>query len=93
MGVRKDLKRAGARRDLADRVKVELVRGENGAVREARVAALAEPPKDGSTPADIPYRNAEDAPNAVVVRRKEAGSGGRSPPPRSPVKSPPPPRG
>ncbi|MHC5258453.1 AMP-dependent synthetase/ligase [Streptomyces sp. UC4497] len=73
MGVRKDLKRAGARRDLADRVKVELVRGENGAVREARVAALAEPPKDGSTPADIPYRNAEDEPNAVVVRRKEAG--------------------
>ncbi|MFJ8953233.1 AMP-dependent synthetase/ligase [Streptomyces sp. NPDC102381] len=73
MGVRKDLKRAGARRDLADRVKVELVRGENGAVREARVAALAEPPKDGSTPADIPYRNAEGEPNAVVVRRKEAG--------------------
>ncbi|MEB8337395.1 AMP-dependent synthetase/ligase [Streptomyces endophyticus] len=73
MGVRKDLKRAGKRGDLADRAKVELVRGEHGAVREVRVAALAEPPKDGSTPADIPFVNAEDEPNAVVVRRKEAG--------------------
>ncbi|WP_425833544.1 AMP-dependent synthetase/ligase [Streptomyces fractus] len=73
MGVRTDLKRAGARGDLADRAKVELVRGEHGVVREARVAALAEPPKDGSTPADIPYLNADDAPDAVVVRRKEGG--------------------
>ncbi|MFZ3557651.1 AMP-dependent synthetase/ligase [Streptomyces sp. BH055] len=71
MGVRKDLKRAGKRGDLADRAKVELVRDEHGTVREARVAALAEPPKDGSTPADIPYLNATEAPDAVVVRRKE----------------------
>lgn len=92
MGVRKDLKRAGARRDLADRVKVELVRGENGAVREARVVALAEPPKDGSTPADIPYLNAEDEPNAVVVRRKEAGWRPVTAAAFT-VKSPPPPRG
>ncbi|MFD7298875.1 AMP-dependent synthetase/ligase [Streptomyces sp. NPDC059897] len=71
MGVRQDLKRAGKRADLADRAKVELVRDEHGAVREARVAALAEPPKDGSTPADIPFLNAEAEPHAVVVRRKE----------------------
>ncbi|WP_306320485.1 MULTISPECIES: long-chain fatty acid--CoA ligase [unclassified Streptomyces] len=71
MGVRKDLKRAGKRGDLADRAKAELVRGEHGTVREARVAPLAEPPKDGSTPADIPFANAEEEPNAVVVRRKE----------------------
>ncbi|MER5443111.1 AMP-dependent synthetase/ligase [Streptomyces sp. NPDC002790] len=73
MGVRKDLKRARKRGDLVERVKVELVRDGKGVVREARVAALAEPPKDGSTPADIPFVNAEEEPNAVVVRRKEAG--------------------
>ncbi|MET8470658.1 AMP-dependent synthetase/ligase [Streptomyces sp. NPDC006422] len=71
MGVRKDLKRAGKRGDLAERAKVELVRGEHGVVREARVAPLATPPEDGSTPADIPYLNAAQEPNAVVVRRKE----------------------
>ncbi|MCQ4210596.1 AMP-dependent synthetase/ligase [Streptomyces longispororuber] len=73
MGVRKDLKRARERSDLADRATVELVRDERGVVREARVAPLAEPPADGSTPADIPFVNAAEEPDAVVVRRKEAG--------------------
>ncbi|MGY0486477.1 AMP-dependent synthetase/ligase [Streptomyces sp. WG-D5] len=71
MTARRDLKRARKHGDLADRAKVELVKDEHGVVREARVAALAKPPEDGSTPADIPYRNAEEEPNAVVVRRKE----------------------
>jgi long-chain acyl-CoA synthetase len=73
MGVRKDLKRARKRTDLAGRAGVDLVRDERGTVREARVAPLAAPPDDGSTPADIPYTNAAEAPDAVVLRRKEAG--------------------
>ncbi|WP_428954600.1 AMP-dependent synthetase/ligase [Streptomyces sp. cg35] len=73
MGVRKDLKRARKRSDLADRAKVDLVRDERGVVREARAAPLATPPSDGSTPADIPFVNAAEAPDTVVVRRKEAG--------------------
>ncbi|MGY0024118.1 AMP-dependent synthetase/ligase [Streptomyces sp. YJ-C3] len=73
MGVRKDLKRARKRSDLADRAKVDLVRDERGVVREARAAPLATPPSDGSTPAGIPFVNAAEAPDAVVVRRKEAG--------------------
>ncbi|MEV3860742.1 AMP-binding protein [Streptomyces sp. NPDC050095] len=73
MGVRKDLKRARKRSDLADRARVELVRDERGVVREARTAALAAPPADGSTPADIPFVNAEQEPGTVVLRRKEAG--------------------
>ncbi|MEV1020585.1 long-chain fatty acid--CoA ligase [Streptomyces sp. NPDC050264] len=76
MGVRKDLKRARKRSDLADRVKVELVRDERGVVREARTAPLAAPPSDGSTPADIPFVNAAEVPDTVVVRRKEAGGAG-----------------
>ncbi|MYW65879.1 AMP-binding protein [Streptomyces sp. SID8379] len=77
MGVRKDLKRARKRSDLADRVQVELVRDDQGVVREARTAPLAAPPPDGSalrTSADIPFVNAAEAPETVVLRRKEAGA-------------------
>ncbi|MEE1927069.1 AMP-dependent synthetase/ligase [Streptomyces sp. TRM 70351] len=68
MGVRKDLKTARRRGDLAARVCVEVIR-ENGVVREARSAPLATPPVSGST-ADIPFDNAREAPDTVVVRRK-----------------------
>ncbi|WP_369259487.1 long-chain fatty acid--CoA ligase [Streptomyces sp. R35] len=73
MGVRKDLKRARQRTDLASRSKVELVRDADGTVREARTATLAATPADGST-ADLPFANAAEAPDAVVLRRKEYGS-------------------
>ncbi|GHJ37414.1 long-chain fatty acid--CoA ligase [Streptomyces sp. TS71-3] len=72
MGVRRDLKRAGRRTDLADRITVELVRDEHGTVREARTAPLATTPAAGSV-ADIPFDNAAEAPDAVVLRRKTAG--------------------
>ncbi|MFH8792501.1 AMP-dependent synthetase/ligase [Streptomyces sp. NPDC017941] len=72
MGVRKDLEQARRRTDLADRARVETVRDEHGVVREARTPALAAPTVRGST-ADIPYTNAAEAPDAVVLRRKEAG--------------------
>ncbi|MGW2559318.1 AMP-dependent synthetase/ligase [Streptomyces sp. NPDC001514] len=73
MGVRKDLKRAKHRSDLAQRAAVELIRDQEGAVREVRAAPLVRSPVSGST-ADIPYVNADEAPGAVVLRRKEAGS-------------------
>ncbi|MEU6393147.1 AMP-binding protein [Streptomyces sp. NPDC046939] len=75
MGVRKDLKRARKRSDLADRVKPELRRDERGVVREARTPPLAAPPSDGTTPADIPFLNAAEAPDTVVLRRRSAGAG------------------
>ncbi|NGO76688.1 long-chain fatty acid--CoA ligase [Streptomyces sp. YC504] len=71
MGVRKDLKRAKQRSDLAARARTELLR-EDGVVREARVAALVAE-KPGGSVADIPFANALEDPHAVVVRRKEAG--------------------
>ncbi|WP_351230756.1 AMP-binding protein [Streptomyces sp. NPDC002133] len=73
MGVRKDLRRAKHRSDLAERAMVELIRDQDGTVREVRAAPLVGPVASGST-ADIPYVNAEEAPDAVVLRRKEAGS-------------------
>ncbi|MBC2906119.1 AMP-dependent synthetase/ligase [Streptomyces cupreus] len=73
MGVRKDLKRAGLRTELASRTKVEIVRDENGVVREARTAPMAPRATTGST-ADLPYINAADAPDAVVLRRKHHGT-------------------
>jgi long-chain acyl-CoA synthetase len=73
MGVRKDLDQAEQRGGLADRIKVEVVRGEHGVVREARTAALATRPAAGSI-ADLPFINATEAPEAVVLRRKEAGT-------------------
>ncbi|GHE62185.1 long-chain acyl-CoA synthetase [Streptomyces longispororuber] len=72
MGVRKDLKRARRHGDLADRARVELVRDARGVVREARTPALVAPAGSGST-ADIPFTNAAEAPDAVVLRRKVAG--------------------
>ncbi|WP_030314344.1 AMP-dependent synthetase/ligase [Streptomyces sp. NRRL B-3229] len=67
MGVRKDLKRA---RHLAGRTAVEVVKDENGVVREARTPPLAPPPTTGSI-ADLPFTNAAEAPDTVVLRRKE----------------------
>lgn len=72
MGVRKDLKRAQRHSGLADRAEVELIRDEHGTVREVRAAALVAPATAGST-ADIPFTNAVEAPDAVVLRRKEGG--------------------
>ncbi|MPY61005.1 AMP-dependent synthetase/ligase [Streptomyces spongiae] len=72
MGVRKDLNQAKKRGDLADRVRVEVVRDEHGTVREASTPALARPPATGSI-ADLPFTNAAEAPDAVVLRHKEAG--------------------
>ncbi|RAY17095.1 long-chain fatty acid--CoA ligase [Actinomadura craniellae] len=68
MGLRKAMKKAKRRHDLADRVSIELIR-ENGAVREVRAARLVPPATAGSI-ADIPFTNAAEAPSAVVVRRK-----------------------
>ncbi|MDT0391240.1 AMP-dependent synthetase/ligase [Streptomyces dubilierae] len=73
MGVRKDLKRAKQRTDLARRTRAETVKDERGVVREARVAPLAQRPAAGSI-ADIPYTNAAEAPEAVVLRRERQGS-------------------
>ncbi|MFF7866139.1 AMP-dependent synthetase/ligase [Streptomyces qaidamensis] len=72
MGVRKDLQRAKHRTDLAIRTKAETVRDERGIVREARTAPLAPRPTTGSI-ADIPYTNAAEAPDAVVLRRERHG--------------------
>ncbi|MFJ8533320.1 AMP-dependent synthetase/ligase [Streptomyces sp. NPDC093591] len=70
MGVRKDLKRAKQRTDLMDRTKVEVVKDAEGVVREARTPPLAPHPATGST-ADLPFTNAAEAPDAVVLRRKQ----------------------
>ncbi|QJT01831.1 long-chain fatty acid--CoA ligase [Streptomyces asoensis] len=69
MGVRKDLKRARQRTDLASRTRVDLLRDDTGTVREARTAPLVAPPTTGST-ADLPFTNAAEAPEAVVLRRR-----------------------
>ncbi|KOT39097.1 long-chain fatty acid--CoA ligase [Streptomyces caelestis] len=73
MGVRRDLKRAKRRTDLTGRAGVETVRDEHGVVREVRTAALAPRRTTGST-ADIPFANAAEAPDAVVLRRAEHGA-------------------
>ncbi|MFE6554169.1 AMP-dependent synthetase/ligase [Streptomyces sp. NPDC057746] len=73
MGVRRDLKRAQRRGNLASRGEVELIRDGTGAVREARAAAMTPRPTTGST-ADLPYTNAREAPEAVVLRRQEGSS-------------------
>ncbi|MEU1477023.1 AMP-dependent synthetase/ligase [Streptomyces sp. NPDC005760] len=67
MGVRKDLKRA---KHLAGRTRVQVVKDESGVVREARTPPLAPPPATGSI-ADLPFTNAAETPDAVVLRRKE----------------------
>ncbi|WP_405859720.1 AMP-dependent synthetase/ligase [Streptomyces sp. NBC_01515] len=73
MGVRKDLKRARQRTDLAARTRVELTRDERGVVREAGTLPLAARPTTGST-ADLPFTNAAEAPDTVVLRREQAGT-------------------
>ncbi|MER6354292.1 AMP-dependent synthetase/ligase [Streptomyces sp. NPDC001634] len=73
MGVRRDLKRAQQRSDLAARTEVELVRDGTGAVREVRTAPMAPRATTGST-ADLPFTNAAEAPGAVVLRRREGAS-------------------
>ncbi|MDQ0952378.1 long-chain acyl-CoA synthetase [Streptomyces phaeochromogenes] len=73
MGVRKDLKQAKKRTDLADRTTVEITRDHHGAVREARMPALAAKAATGSI-ADLPFTNAAEAPDAVVLRRRERGT-------------------
>ncbi|AOR34209.1 long-chain fatty acid--CoA ligase [Streptomyces fodineus] len=73
MGVRRDLKRARQRSDLAARARIELIRDETGTVREVRTAALA-PRAAGGGIARIPFTNAAQAPGAVVLRRRENGT-------------------
>ncbi len=91
MGVRKDLKRAKRRADLAGRAHVETLKDEEGVVREVRAEVLAAHPAAGTT-ADIPFTNADEAPGAVVLRRAERGCGARSRRRPSPGRSPPWPR-
>ncbi|MFI9547047.1 AMP-dependent synthetase/ligase [Streptomyces sp. NPDC052016] len=69
MGMRKDLKRAKNRTDLTARTKVDVVRDEHGTVREARSAPLAPVLTTGSI-ADLPFTNAAEAPDAVILRRR-----------------------
>ncbi|MFG3657414.1 AMP-dependent synthetase/ligase [Streptomyces sp. NPDC047706] len=69
MGVRRDLKRAKQRTDLAARAEVELTRDDSGTVRQAHTPPMAAPLTTGSI-ADIPYTNAAEAPGAVVLRRR-----------------------
>jgi len=73
MGVRKDLKRARQRTDLAARTRVEVTKDEDGVVREARTAPMAPKATTGST-ADLPYTNAAEAPDAVALRREHHGT-------------------
>ncbi|MFI5974980.1 AMP-dependent synthetase/ligase [Streptomyces sp. NPDC051452] len=70
MGVRRDLKRARRRTDLAARNSVELVRDATGTVREVRAAPLAAPLATGSM-ADLPFTHAAETPDAVLLRRRE----------------------
>ncbi|WP_413757312.1 AMP-dependent synthetase/ligase [Streptomyces sp. MMBL 11-3] len=73
MGVRRDLKQARKRTDPADRARVEVIKDADGTVREVRRAALVPGTATGST-ADLPFTNAAEAPDAVVIRRAEAGA-------------------
>ncbi len=73
MGVRKDLKRARQRTDLAARTRVQLTRDERGVVREAGTLPLAPRPTTGST-ADLPFTNAAEASDTVVLRRERNGT-------------------
>lgn len=73
MGVRRDLKRARQRTDLAARASVEIVRDATGTVREVRAAPLAPPLTDGSL-ADLPFTHAAETPDAVLLRRRTQGA-------------------
>ncbi|MGW4382688.1 AMP-dependent synthetase/ligase [Kitasatospora sp. NPDC004531] len=67
------LTRAARAEHLRDRAPVE-VRRANGRVVEARTPPLAPPPDAGSL-ADLPFRNAELAPDAEVLTRRTADGG------------------
>jgi long-chain acyl-CoA synthetase len=73
MRIGKDLKRARRRGVPAARVRVEIIE-DGGVVREVRAAPLAKPPAARDAIAEIPYVNAADAPDAVVIRRLRQGS-------------------
>ncbi|MEU2926097.1 AMP-dependent synthetase/ligase [Streptomyces sp. NPDC007251] len=73
MGVRRDLKRARQRTDLAARGSVEIVRDADGTVREVRAAPLAPPLTTGSM-ADLPFAHAAETPDAVLFRRQAQGA-------------------
>ncbi|MET7696659.1 AMP-dependent synthetase/ligase [Streptomyces sp. NPDC005485] len=73
MGVHKDLRRARRRADLAARGSTELIRDDTGTVREARTAPLVPKATTGSI-ADLPFTNAAEAPDTVVLRRNENGA-------------------
>ncbi|UED87249.1 AMP-dependent synthetase/ligase [Streptomyces profundus] len=71
MGIRRDMARVRARGGWTERAVPETIRDGTG-VRRVSVPPLVPPPTEGSI-ADIPFRNAAEAPDAVVMRRKEAG--------------------
>ncbi|WP_416974298.1 AMP-dependent synthetase/ligase [Streptomyces sp. 4F14] len=71
MGVRRDLRKAKRRTDLAARTALDLVRDDTGTVREAAVPSLTAPLTTGSM-ADLPYRNAAEAPGDVILRRRDS---------------------
>ncbi|MEV6834355.1 long-chain fatty acid--CoA ligase [Streptomyces sp. NPDC051133] len=73
MGVRRDLKRARQRTDLAARGSVEVVKDARGVVREVRSAPLAPPLTAGSL-ADLPFAHAAETPDAVLLRRRTGGA-------------------
>lgn len=73
MGVRRDLKRARRRTDLAARGAVEIVKDAAGVVREVRAAPLAPPLTSGSL-ADLPFTHAAETPDAVLFRRRTQGT-------------------
>ncbi|MFH8463756.1 AMP-dependent synthetase/ligase [Streptomyces sp. NPDC017991] len=73
MGVRRELKQAKKRTDPRGRVQVDLTKDGSGAVREARMPVLAPRTTTGSI-ADLPFTNAAEAPDAVVLRRSERGT-------------------
>jgi long-chain acyl-CoA synthetase len=73
MSVRRDLKRVKQRTDLDSRVRVEIL-SENGVVREARTTPLAQPLAPAGSIADVPFVNAAQAPDSVVIRRWERGA-------------------
>ena len=91
MGVRRDLRRAGRRADLAARGATEVVRDASGTVREAHTAPLAPPLTTGSI-ADLPFTNATEAPDAVVLRRTARRDRRPVTARDFPARSPPPPR-
>ncbi|RKE18306.1 long-chain fatty acid--CoA ligase [Streptomyces sp. TLI_171] len=67
------LARAGRNEQLRSRAPVEVLRS-GGRVVEARTPHLVPPPETGSL-ADLPFTNAREAPDAVVVTRRQPDGG------------------